>query len=158
MSKYSPEETYEIHENDGYNKGKLSFAKWIENVWYHYKWTIVLGGIIVIFLVIALVQLFRNEEPDINIMHVGPMYISPADSDEIGKTLATMGYDCNGDDEVNMNLLDITVDKFSNETGDVQVNYDENNKGLMRFQTEIRAGDARIYLLDQPYFEMCVEE
>lgn len=158
MSKYTPEETYETHENDGYNKGKLSFAKWIDNVWYHYKWTIILGGAIIAFLVVALVQLFRNEEPDVYIMHVGPMLISPAAAEDIDETVAGMAYDCNDDGEVNVNVLDITINKFSNESGDVVVNYDENNKGFMRFQTEIRAGDAIIYLLDEPYFEVCVEE
>ena len=157
MSKYSPDETYDVSENEKYNQGKLPFKKWVENIWYHYKWTIVLVGAIVIFLVIALVQLFKNEEPDVNIMHVGPMMISPADIDDINETVGNMTYDCNGDDEVNVNLLDITINKFSNEPGDVVVNYDANNQGYTRFQTEIRAGDAIIYLLDEPYFNECVE-
>ncbi len=156
MSKYSPEETYEVRES--YNKPKLTFAKWVENTWYHYKWTIILGGAIVLFLVISLVQLLKNEEPDIQIMHVGPMYISPAASEEMEATVGEMGYDCNDDGKINVNILDITINKFSNEAGDVVVNYDANNEGYSRFQTEIRVGDSIIYLLDEPYFDDCVQE
>ncbi len=157
MSKYSPEETYDVSENEKYNQGKISFGKWIENIWYHYKWVIILGGAIVIFAVIALVQLLKNDEPDINIMHMGPAYITEDDREELEETIAAMAYDCNGDEEINVNLLDITVHKFSNEAGDKVVNFDENNKGHTRFQTEIRAGDSVIFLLDEPYFNECVE-
>lgn len=198
MAKYSPEETYDVSENEIYNQGKLPFKKWVENIWYHYKWTIVLVGAIAIFLIVALVQLFKNKEPDVNIMHVGHMMISPADLDDINATVGAMAYDCNGDDEVNVNVLDITINKFvvettsedsniSNSSADMSadtteetssetnvsneselsessdesskdwVNFDGNNQGYTRFQTEIRAGDAIIYFLDEPYFNECVE-
>ena len=156
MSKYSPEETYETRES--YDKGKLTPKQWIENIWYHYKWAIILGGLIIAFVAIALVQFLSNKEPDVRIMHVGPMYISPAANDKIEATLAPMSGDYNDDGEVNINILDITINKFSVEGSDVVYNYDKNNEGYTRFQTEIRAGDSIIYLLDEPYFNVCVEE
>ena len=155
MAKYSPEETYETRET--YDKPKQSFSQWIENIWYHYKWTIILGGIVLAFVVIALVQLFSNTEPDIRIMHVGPMYISQTASDKLEETLAPMGVDCNDDGEVTLNLLDITINKFGAEGTDAVVTFDHNSEGYKRFQTEMRAGDSIIYLLDEAYFNICLE-
>lgn len=156
MAKYSPDETYETRET--YDKGKLTFRQWLDNVWYHYKWAIILGTLVVIFVVVAVVQLFSNKEPDVRIMHVGPMFISQAASDSIQETLAPMSGDYNDDGEINVNILDITINKFSAEGSDVVYNYDQNGEGYARFQTEIRAGESIIYLLDEPYFNVCVEE
>lgn len=148
-----------IYDNpEKYDNGKMTPKEWAEHIWYHYKWVLIIGVLVAMFVVIALVQFLQNDEPDVRIMHVGPMYISPAAADKIEATLTPMSGDYNDDGEIHFNILDITINKFSNETSDLVVNYDENNEGYTRFQTEIRAGDSVIYLLDEPYFNICVEE
>lgn len=136
---------------------KMSFREWIENIWYHYKWLIIFGGLIIAFVVISTVQLINTKDPDVNILHVGPMYISPTAAENIETTLNDFGTDIDGDGKVRVNILDITVNKIGTEDM-TPVNYDDKNKALQRFQTEIRAGDAVIYLLDKEYFDICVEE
>ena len=136
---------------------KMSFREWIENIWYHYKWLIIFGGLIIAFVVISTVQLINTKDPDVNILHVGPMYISPTAAENIEITLDDFGTDIDGDGKVRVNILDITVNKIGTEDM-TPVNYDDKNKALQRFQTEIRAGDAVIYLLDKEYFDICVEE
>lgn len=136
---------------------KLSFKEWLENIWYHYKWMIIFIGMLVMFLLISIVQIFSTDDPDVNILHVGPMYLSPAAVDDIEATLADMSDDYNGDGDFSLNILDITVNKLGT-TEDTAVNYDQNNSALQRFQTEIRAGDAVIYALDEEYFRICIEE
>lgn len=155
MAKYSPEETYETRES--YDKSKLTPKQWFENIWYHYKWCIIIGGLILVFVVIALVQHLSNKEPDIHIMHIGPMYISPAASEQIEDSLKPFSKDGNGDGEVNINILDITVDKFKSEGSDVVYYLDKNSEGYKRFRAEISAGDSIIYFLDEHYFNECVE-
>lgn len=140
-------------------KTKMSFGEWIENLWYHYKWLIIFGGLIVAFVTISLFQYFGSKDPDVNILHVGPMYISPESAENLKDSVASLSEDYNDDGNINVALLDITVNKFGNEEEGIDpINYDKNNSALQRFQTEIRAGDAVIYLLDEEYFDMCIEE
>lgn len=136
---------------------KLTPREWIENMWYHYKWLIIFGGLLIAFLVISCFQFFANDDPDVNILHMGPMYISPEVADKIEATVGGMAEDYNDDGEVNVAILDITVNKFGTDESNT-FNYDQYNSALQRFQTEIRAGDAVIYLIDKEYFDICVSE
>lgn len=136
---------------------KLTFREWLENMWYHYKWLIIFGGLLIMFVVISLFQYFSTNDPDVNILHVGPMYISPTNAEKMEETVGGLSKDYNDDGEMTVNLLDITINKFGT-TEENAINYDQNNSGLQRFQTEVRAGDAVIYLLDKEFFDICVEE
>lgn len=146
-----------IQEANMENTEKMSFREWIENIWYHYKWMIIFGGMLAAFIIISVVQLVATKDPDVNILHVGPMYISPAAAENIEATLGDFADDINDDGDIAVNILDITVNKVGTDEID-PVNYDEQNKALQRFQTEIRAGDAVIYILDEEYFDICVTE
>lgn len=138
---------------------KMSPCEWFENIWYHYKWLIIFGAVFVAFIAISLSQFLAAKDPDVNIMHVGPMYISAEVAETIETTVGKMSDDYNDDGEIKVEILDITVNKFGNEEAGIDpVNYDQNNKGLQRFQTEIRAGDTVIYALDKQFFDICVEE
>ncbi|MBR2900826.1 MAG: hypothetical protein IKC39_01135 [Clostridia bacterium] len=140
-------------------KTKMNAREWMENLWYHYKWLIIFGGLILAFLIISLFQHFGSKDPDVNILHVGPMYISPESAETLKGSVATLSEDYNDDGDINVALLDITVNKFGNEEEGIDpMNYDQNNNGLKRFQTEVRAGDAVIYLLDEEFFNICMEE
>ncbi len=140
-------------------KTKMSAREWIENLWYHYKWLIIFGGLILAFLIISLFQYVGSKDPDVNILHVGPMYISPESAENLKGSVAALSEDYNDDGDINVALLDITVNKFGNEDEGIDpVNYDQNNNGLKRFQTEVRAGDAVIYLLDEEFFNICIDE
>ncbi len=139
------------------NTQKLTFSEWFENIWYHYKWMIIICTVLAVFLLVSLVQFLSNDEPDVDILHVGPMYINATAVDQIEDSLRLLAEDTNGDGEVNVNVLDITVNKFGTDKEQAQ-NYDHNNSGLQRFQTEIRAGDAVIYFLDEEFFNICLDE
>ncbi len=140
-------------------KEKLTPREWLENIWYHYKWVIIVGVLLIVFVSVSLYQCGTNGEPDVNILHVGPFYISPEAADEMEITMSKLAGDYNEDGKFNLDVLDITINKFGNESAGVDVtNYDIQQSGYTRFQTEIRAGDAVIYLLDEEYFKMCVAE
>lgn len=141
---------------------KLPFGEWCENMWYHYKWLIIFGGLFVIFIVISVVQLVSTKDPDADVLFVGPWYMSAQNLDEFETTLKGFSEDYNGDGKVKVNTLDLTIEKLlvseSGESETTVVNYDERNTTLQRFQTEIRTGDAVIYFLDPEYFEICRSE
>ncbi len=140
-------------------KEKLPFKEWCENTWYHYKWLILFGFVCVLFVVLSLTQCSRNKSIDVKLFHVGPMTISDAAAQQLKSTIADFAEDCNGDGEVNIDLLDITVNKFGNESAGIDpVNFDHNNKAQQRFQVEVRAGKAFLYALDKEFFDICVSE
>lgn len=136
---------------------KMTAMEWLENVWYHHKWMIIFAGMMILFVVISIGQLVSNAGADVNILHVGPMYISPEAANRIEATLGELSDDYNEDGEFVADILDITVDKISDGKGGT-VNYDQGNQAMQRFQTEIRAGDAVIYALDKYYFDICLKE
>ena len=73
----------QIYDNpESYDNGEMNFKEKVEHIWYHYKWVIIIGGIIAVFLLVGLVQFFGNKDPDVNVMHVGPMYLSPSATDK----------------------------------------------------------------------------
>ncbi|MBQ3230063.1 MAG: hypothetical protein IJO64_07895 [Clostridia bacterium] len=140
------------------NKEKLSFGEWVENIWYHYKWPIICFTVLGIFLIYSAVQLFSKDDPDIKMLHVGPMYVSPTDADALRGSVEGLSDDYNEDGEVIADFMDITIAKFKDaDTGEF-FNYDEHNKALQRFQTEIRAGESMLYVLDREYFDICMDE
>lgn len=139
------------------DKKRLSPGEWLENIWYHYKWIIIFGGMILVLLVISFAQCTAKDDPDVNILHVGPMYISVDAADQIEATVKGLSEDYNGDGEINVDLLDITINNLGGETSDPAY-YEYNSEGYTRFQTEIRAGDAVLYFLSEEYFNICVEE
>ncbi len=148
-----------VYDNpEKYDNGKMTPMEWAEHIWYHYKWVLIIGACVVVFLLITVTQFFTNKSPDVSIMHVGPMYITPTAHDEMADTLATFSKDYNDDGEIKTDILDITVNKFTNEDESFTVNFDQNNESLRRFQVEIRSGDSVIYLLDEYYFDICIDE
>lgn len=139
-------------------KERRSFAEWFENVWYHYKCPIIFGAVLGVFLVVSLVQMFSKDDSDIKMLHVGPMYISPTDAEILRGTVGGLSDDYNGDGKVTADLMDITVARFQDSETSEYFNYDDHNKALQRFQTEIRAGDSMLYVLDREYFDICMKE
>ena len=95
------------------NKEKLTFTEWLENTWYHNKWMIIFGGMLVLFLIISVGQLASSSSPDLKVLHVGPMYISPEAADRIESTLEGFSEDYNDDGDFTVDILDITVNKLS---------------------------------------------
>ena len=67
---------------------KRSFGKWAENVWYHYKWHILISLFMIAVLAICITQCVRNaaDEPDIHILYAGSKQISQPNDREDGKT------------------------------------------------------------------------
>lgn len=145
-------------------KERLSFSEWCENMWYHYKWLIVFLGLMLLFVVISVVQLVKQKDPDVNMLFVGPWYLSVANIDELETTVQGFSRDYNDDGKLRIDTLDLTIQKLlvdgdSAVSGDeTLINHDERNETLQRFQVEIRTGDAVIYFLDREFFDICVEE
>ena len=51
-NKYTPTEEVEV--------GKQSFAKWLDNYWYHYKWHTIAVVFVIIVAIVCTVQLINR--------------------------------------------------------------------------------------------------
>lgn len=71
---------------DGGTGAKMSFGKWIENVWYHYKWHIIGIAFTLLVVIVCITQCAgKASDPiDINVVYAGSYQI-PKTTDENGK-------------------------------------------------------------------------
>ncbi len=95
--------------------------KWIDNFWYHYKWTFI---IVVFFLVVGIiltVQLVTKEEYDAYIMYVGDAEIPATTYQDILDSLELVveDYDENGEINVNFQRLGFISDKENELAGTI---------------------------------------
>lgn len=137
-------------------KQKITFKDRISNIWYYYKWMIIIIGILVIALIIATVQLIDQKDNDIDMLYIGAGVLSVSDNGKLKDFVADYISDVNGDGTKQIGLLELTAatDNVSRIDGEsVTIDYDTNKSVLQRFETEIRTGDALIYLCDDYYYE-----
>lgn len=145
--------------SDSEKKEKLSFGEWFENLWYRYKWLMIIGALLLVFVVISCVQLFTAKNADVKMLYMGPEYLNELARERMFESVSKLAPDYDGDGEVNTDLLDIMLRRYYDESDpEKYVRYDKNGESDRRFQTEIRAGDAVIYILDSIYFKKCVDE
>ncbi len=146
-----------IHsEEDEITKGKL----W-SNIWYRYKWVIIIGGILLITAIILIVQLAMKKENDVKIGYAGPAYLAEAETrNSLQEILNTIAKDYNDDGEVMagfyssviLNSIQLTEkDENGKEMGADQ-KY-QNQQMLSAFSQQMMSGDFTLYLLDPVLYE-----
>lgn len=131
---------------------KLSLKEWCENIWYHYKWPIVLLGLIIIFLIGGVVQVLTRHDPDVSFMYIGRGAITADGTNELEANVKELIDDYNEDDQKNVDYLELTA--LTDEVNSVVYNADDNAKVLQRFIVEVTAGDSVIYLVDDYYYNI----
>lgn len=137
-------------------KQKITFKDRVSNIWYYYKWMIIIVGVLVLALIIATVQLIDQKDNDIDMLYIGAGVLSVSDNGKLKDFVADYVNDINGDGTKQVGLLELTAttDNVSRIDGEsVTIDYDTNKSVLQRFETEVRAGDALIYLCDDYYYE-----
>ena len=146
-----------IHsEEDEIKKGNL----W-DNIWYRYKWAIIIGAILLVIAVVLIVQIASKTEDDIKIVYAGPTYI--ADNETRNSLLSAFNViakDYNGDGEVVINITSnvilnskqITeVDEEGRKPNAAQIG--QNQELLNTFKQQMQSGDFTIYLVDKGLYE-----
>ena len=131
---YTPEESVA----DGGAGAKMSFGKWIENVWYHYKWHII-GVAFALFVVIVCITQCAGKasEPyDLSVVYAGSYQI-PKTADENGK---------------------IPFKDMSDTVKNLISDYDENGKKILNFQSYYWLSTDEIDALAEKNAELPKEE
>lgn len=117
--------------------GKSKTSLFFENIWYYYKWHIIVGALLLLTLGVTVTQCAKKDDPDISILYVGDMDIGKTARQELKKQFGDFYVDANGDGKKNIAVT------FMGEN-------DKDTKE--RLQIEVVAGDHSIYVLNEEMF------
>ncbi len=124
-------------------------GEFFENLWYHYKWLILIIFVLGSLVIVATIQMVEKGDPDIHVMFIGQNFITAEGREEAEKTLGKIFNDCNGDGEVTMDLVELTVTTIPGQSYDYVYQQD----ALTRFETEIRAGMSTVFIVEESFYE-----
>ncbi len=130
-------------------KSKSSkISEFFENLWYHYKWLILIILVLGTLIVVSVVQMVEKGDPDLHILFIGQNYITDEGRKETEKTLNNLFEDYNGDGKLKMDLVELTVTTVPGESYD----YTYQKDSLARFEAEIRTGKSTIYIVEDSFY------
>lgn len=129
-------------------------VKWFENLWYHYKFQILAGAVILFTVIISTSQLVTREEYDYCLLYAGPRNIAIQDLAYMEMAVESIADDRSGDGKVNVTIDDVVMlspeeQKAALEAG-LTVNGEFLNNTMDNFYQQILGGDAVVCLLS-PY-------
>ncbi len=78
--------------------------KWLDNFWYHHKWTVIITTFFVSLVVVLAVQLISRENYDAYIMYVGDAAIPDTQYQDIQKSLLSVAKDYDENGEIVLNF------------------------------------------------------
>ncbi|MGN1346201.1 MAG: hypothetical protein ACI4V1_05415 [Eubacteriales bacterium] len=138
------------------------------NFWYHHKWKVVITAFFVVVLGVAAAQFAGQQNPDVQILYGGPLYITPNENQAFCGAAESLCPDYNGDGKIYVQLNDMvffTENQLNEriaaaeESGE-EVGYDRLSNAQMqeRFTYEVFGGEASICILaEEQYREVCTE-
>ncbi len=124
-------------------------GEFFENLWYHYKWLILIILIIGSLVIAAVVQMIEKGDPDVHILFIGQNYITAEGRIEAEKSLGKIIPDYNGDGKVKMDLVELTVTTVPGQSYDYVYQQD----AVTRFETEIRAGQSTVFIVEESFYD-----
>lgn len=116
---------------------KKGLAGWFENLWFYYKWHILIGALVLLFLSVATVQCLGKVDPDITVLHIGEFDVG-GDRDKIIEEFGYSAADLNDNGKIDLSLAFFGL---------------SDNTTPNRFNTELLAGEHHIYIVNDEYFE-----
>lgn len=148
---------------------KMTPLQRIVNFWYYYKWFVLVGIVFLALIVIATVQYFKKDEPDIAILYAGPTILSDEACDQMTQSCENLIFDLNADGTVsvsmkafvlnaNEDLLDSNQEAFKNGydvqllDGQVEGRKIQGNEEFKAYNEELLYGESCLLLLDEALF------
>lgn len=133
----------------------------LENYWYHHKWTTIIVGVALLIVLICTMQMCGKETPDVYVMYAGPGFMTANEAREVQNSFRQVMEDYNEDGERGVMLTSINyltdaqikekLDIAKQEGVDLIIDYAGNNDAYERFSLEVLAGESVICILD-PFF------
>lgn len=130
-------------------KENSKISDFFENVWYHYKWLILIVLVLASVIIVSVTQILQKGDPDIHVLFIGQNYITAEGRNEAEESLNKVSSDYNGDGKLSMDLVELTVTTIPGQSYDYVYQQD----ALTRFETEIRAGMSTIFIVEESFYE-----
>lgn len=138
--------------------------KWLENYWYHYKWTTIITAFFVFVLGIGIFQMCTREDYDIDILYTGPAMLSTEEKRDLASAFASvMPSDYNDDGEKTVMINDITIlsdeqiaekeAEAKAESDQLYYDYSSREDAISRVGTLLTTGETVICLMDQYMYD-----
>ena len=80
------------------------FLKWLDNLWYHYKWHIIIVTFFVAVFGICMFQCAGNERPDVVVTYAGSYTLNASEAEEINKLFNSLVREDEEENELNTKL------------------------------------------------------
>lgn len=130
------------------NSKPKSFIKYIDNIWYHYKYVIVIVFVAIIVFSIALFQTLSQKEPDIFVYHISTQGLTASSKESFSKTMALAAKDYNEDGIVTVDLKEeVYTPSLQTVQAYGQLSVTES------FNLELALGECMIYIMDKSFYE-----
>ena len=142
--------------------------KWLDNYWYHYKWTTIIVAFFAVVLIVFAGQMATSEPNDANVLFVGPYVLTPNQSLEIENAfVAVMDRDYDGNGKKSALLYDLPA--FTDEQAakaqaeaaalgeKVVLSEFLVSRVQQKVSYEIMGGENYICLLDPYWFDLMLE-
>lgn len=161
---------------------KSNARLWLEHMWWSHKWMIISIVLIIALVIFAVVSCSRHEEPDVNILYVGPLKLSVSVEAALQSTLQDMIPDANGDGEKIIAVCSIAAETrykdypilgegdyvsdgevmLADPSADVEysrviLNADLDADTRERFNMEVTIGDSVIFIMEEYYYDLALE-
>lgn len=129
------------------NRESKSFIKFIDNIWYHYKYVIIIALAAIVVFSIALSQSFSQKEPDIFVYHISTSGLTASSKESFQKTMAIISKDYNGDGQVTIDLKEeVYVPSLQTVQAYGELSVTES------FNLELALGECMIYIMDKNFY------
>lgn len=128
------------------NYSDKSFVKMVENIWYHYKWAIIIGSLALVMLIAGLMQLASQKAPDVFIYHVSSEGVTVKSVERLTDSLSELASDYNRDGVVNVDFKEEIYVPDAISAGEGQLSVTDS------FNLELFAGECVIYIMDESFY------
>ncbi len=159
-------------------RNKSEFRLKLEHLWWSHKWLILSIAAVVVLIIFSVVSMVRKEDPDTNILYVGPLNLSISVQELLQDSLQDMIPDFNKDGEKIVLVNSISAKSRYHdypilEEGDyvsdgeviladpsrdveysqILINADDDGGTLEQFNLEVTIGDSVIYFIEEYYYD-----
>lgn len=132
------------------NGMQSGFMEKLSNYWYHYKWHTLVGGFILIFLIVCIVQCSTRVTPDAYVLYAGPKAMSSDEVTDMQDALnRILDKDLNGDGKIQVDYAEYSLQP---EAGAMQQTV------VKQLDMEVMSGECIIYFLSPALFEQYFAE
>lgn len=125
----------------------LTFSEKIKNIWYHDKWIITTVAIITICIALFVTQCSTRKKYDAIVVVFTYELIDDRDCEKFGEYLKPFCIDLNNDGEVNISVINCSIDQSQ---GNTQYNYSNRTKVSTTIASE---ASALLFITDDDSYQ-----